>query len=129
MDHSYDTPPSVSDSLGSKPNGSLTIEKPTIDIVPQPPKGVLSKSKHTPNVREDQNYSLVEDLAQAPCAMSALEVLQSCPTQRKALLSSIGAIDLNDTGLITFDLEQLTSRLPSHVSFQIKVFSHGMNIF
>ena len=68
--HSYDTPPSVLESSGSKPNGSLTIEKPTIDIVPWPPKGVLSKSKHNPNARETQKYSIVEDLAHAPCAMS-----------------------------------------------------------
>ena len=33
-DHSYDTPPSVFDSSGSQPTGSITIEKPTIDIVP-----------------------------------------------------------------------------------------------
>ena len=32
--HSYETPPSVSDLSRSKPNGSLTIEKTTIDIVP-----------------------------------------------------------------------------------------------
>ena len=89
---------------------------------------MLSKSKHNPNAREAQNYSIVEDLAQAPCAMSALEVLQSFTTQRKELLSFISAINLNDTGLITFDLEQLTSRLPSHIAFQINVLLHGMNI-
>ena len=66
---------------------------------------MLSKSKHNPNAREAQNYTIVEELPQAPCAMSALEVLQSCPTQRKELLSSIGLVDPNDTGLITFDLE------------------------
>ena len=89
--------------------------------MPRPPKRVLSKSKHNPNVRAAQNYNIVEDLPQAPCAMLALEVLQSCPNQRKVLLFSIRAFDLNDTSLITFDLEQLTSRLPSHVTFQIKV--------
>ena len=61
--------------------------------------------------------------------MSALEVLQSCPNQIKTLFSSIGAVDPNDTSLITFDLEQLTSRLPSHATFQIKVLAHGMSIF
>ena len=97
--------------------------------MPRPPKGVLSKSKHNPNARAAQNYSIVEDLAQAPCSMSALEVSQSCLTQRKTLLYSIGTIDPNDTGLITFDLEQIISRLPSHVAFQIKVLLHGMNFF
>ena len=61
--------------------------------------------------------------------MLPLEVLQFFPTQQKALLSSIGMIDPNDTGLITFDLEQLTSKLPSHVTFQIKVLSHEVHIF
>ena len=79
---------------------------------------MLSKSKHNPNVREAQNYTIVEELSQASCSMSALEVLQIFPTQRKALLSSIGAIDPNYTGLITFDLEQLTSKIPSHVTIQ-----------
>ena len=32
--HSYDTPPSVSDSSKSKPNASIIVDKPTIDIVP-----------------------------------------------------------------------------------------------
>jgi hypothetical protein len=52
-----------------------------------------------------QNYNIVEDLAQAPSAMSALEVLQSCPAQWKALLKAIGGIDPTDTNLIVFDLE------------------------
>ena len=73
--------------------------------MPRPPKGVFSKSKHNPNARATQKYSIVEDLAQVPCAISALEILQSCPTQRKSLLSSIGAVDPNDTSLIPFDLE------------------------
>jgi len=37
--------------------------------------------------------------------MSALEVLQTCPTQWKSLLSVIGAIDPTDSSLITFDIE------------------------
>ena len=36
--HSYDVPPSTLDQSESHPNGSLTIEKPTIDIVPHPRK-------------------------------------------------------------------------------------------
>ena len=44
-------------------------------------------------------------------------------------MSFIGIVNFNDTSLMTFDLEQLTSRLPSHVDFEIKVLSHGMNIF
>jgi hypothetical protein len=55
---------------------TLEIEK------PKPPprilKGVLKLSTHNPNSRAAQNYSIVEDLGQTPCAMSALEVLQTC---------------------------------------------------
>ena len=56
----------------------LTIEKPA-EIMPKIPKGVFKKTLHNPNARATSNYSIVEDLAQTPCAMSALEVLQSCP--------------------------------------------------
>ena len=44
--HSYDVPPSTLDQLRSQPSGSLTSEKPTIDIVPQPPKGDLCRNMH-----------------------------------------------------------------------------------
>jgi hypothetical protein len=53
--------------------------------------------------------------------MSALKVLQSCPTQRKALLKAIGGIDPTDTNLIMFDLEDHISRLPPQLAFQIQV--------
>ena len=90
----YDVP--EKESKGKEPSTSqsapLQIYKPLTDMILRPPKGVLKRSTHNPNARAAQNYSIVEDLAQAPCAMSALEVLQSCPTQRKALLSAIGAV-------------------------------------
>ena len=69
------------------------MDKP--EIAPHIPKGVLKNSGHNPNARATQNYYVVEDLGQTPCAMSALEVLQSCPSQRKALLSSLGVNDDN----------------------------------
>ena len=53
--------------------------------------------------------------------MSALEVLQSCPAQRKLLLSAIGAVDVQDSNLIIFDLENSTSHLPHKMDFQIPV--------
>jgi hypothetical protein len=56
-------------------NGPLHIERPSIDTVLRPPKGVLKKSTFNPHARAAQNYSIVEDLAQAPSTMSALEVL------------------------------------------------------
>jgi hypothetical protein len=60
--------------------------------------------------------------------MSALEVLQSCPTQHKALLKDIGGIDPTDTNLIIFDLEDHTPRLPPQLTFQIQVVVENKNI-
>jgi hypothetical protein len=74
-----------------------------------------------PHARAAQNYSIFEDLAQAPSVMSALEVLQSCPAQRRALLKAIGGIDPTDTNLIVFDLEDHIPRLPPQLAFQIQV--------
>ena len=53
----------------------LTIEKPTLDMVLRPPKSNLRKVFFNPNARAAQFYNVVEDLTQAPCAMSTLEVL------------------------------------------------------
>ena len=74
------------------PGTPLRIEKPVDkpEVAPRIPKGVLKHSGHNPNSQAAQNYSIVEDLAQTPCAMSTLEVLQTCPPKRRALLSSIG---------------------------------------
>ena len=60
-------------SIGETSN-PLTIEKPA-ETMPKIPKGVFKKTLHNPNARAASNYSVVEHLAQTPCAMSALEVL------------------------------------------------------
>jgi hypothetical protein len=60
--------------------------------------------------------------------MSTLEVLQSCPTQRKALLKDIGGIDPMDMNLIIFDLEDQIPRLPPQLAFQIQVIVFEKNI-
>ena len=73
---STSSPPSLS-------NGPLVIEKPNIDLILRLPKSILRKVVFNPNARAAQFYNVVEDLDQAPYAMSTLEVLQSCPTQRK----------------------------------------------
>ena len=52
-------------------------------MILHPPKGTLWKVVFNPNAQDTQFYNVVEYLAQAPCAISILEVLQSCPTQRK----------------------------------------------
>ena len=71
----YDVSPSTLDQLESIPSDSLTIEKPAIDIVPHPPKGDLYGTMHNPNTRVTHKENVVEEIAQAPCAMSAMEVL------------------------------------------------------
>jgi hypothetical protein len=51
-----------------------------------PPKGTIRKLIFNPSARAAQKYNIVEDLAQAPCAMSMLEVLQNCPSQHRTLV-------------------------------------------
>jgi hypothetical protein len=74
-----------------------------------------------PHAHASQNYSIVEDLAQEPSAMSTLKVLQSFIAQQKVLLKSIGGIDPTYTNLIIFDLEDHIPRLPPQLTFQIQV--------
>jgi hypothetical protein len=74
------------------------------------------------------NYSVVEDLSQTPCAMSALEVLQNCPAQRKALLTTLGSIETCNPGTIMLDMTDLKPRFPYHVMFQI-VVAHPTKTF
>ena len=50
-----------------------TMDKPK--IAPRIPKGVIKHLGHNPTARAAQNYSVVKDLGQTPCAMSMLEVL------------------------------------------------------
>ena len=51
--------------------------------------------------------------------MSTFEVLQSCPTQRKNLLTTLGYLDLDNTNLIHFNVENYKSRFPHKLVFQI----------
>lgn len=60
--------------------GPLHIERPNKESILQPPpKGVHRKSSYNLNIRVAQNYSIVEDLTQAPSVMSSLEVIQTFP--------------------------------------------------
>jgi hypothetical protein len=85
------------------------------------PRIPLQQNVNNPQARTTHNYSLVDDLVQYPSAMLVLEVLQTCPTQNKSFLSTLGAVDPADTRLITFDIDCGEPRLPSLVSFQISV--------
>lgn len=60
--------------------------------------------------------------------MSALEVLQSCSSQWKSLLSAIGGIDPTNSNLICIDLENHVSQLPHQISFLIQVIINEKNI-
>jgi hypothetical protein len=110
------------------PSLPLQIEKTLGEMMTRIPKGAFRKASHNPNARAAQNYSVVEDLSQTPCVMSALEVLQSCPAQRKALLTSLGSTENCNPGTIMLDTTDLKPRLPYHVAFQI-VVAHPMKTF
>jgi hypothetical protein len=103
------------------PSFPLQIEKTLGETMTHVPKGAFKKYSHNPNARAAQNYYVVEDLSQTPCAMSALEVLQSYPSQKKALLSALGSVETCNLGTIMLDRIDLKPHLPFHVSFQIVV--------
>jgi hypothetical protein len=110
------------------PSLPLQIEKNLGETMTHIPKGVFNKDFHKPNARATQNYSVVEDLSQTPYVMSALEVLQSCPSQRKSLLAALGSIKTCNPGTIMLDTIDLKPHLPYHVSFQI-VVAHPTKTF
>lgn len=60
--------------------------------------------------------------------MSALEVLQTCPSQKKALLQSLGTIDHVDSQLMTFNLDKSELCLPPVIAFHISVTIHNLII-
>lgn len=101
-------------------NGPLTFEKTTFEAPSHPSKGKL-RPTHNLNAWAAQHYSIVEDLAQAPCSMSTLEVLQSCPSQRKALLQAIVVVDSSDASLLSFDPQNSEPRLPHSITLKISV--------
>ena len=74
------------------------------------------------------HYNIVEDLAQAPCAMSALEVLQTCPTQWKNLLTILGAMDPENSNIITFKLDDFKTRISHQLAFHIATKIAGKTI-
>jgi len=91
-----------------QPSSSTTTSSEVVPpIIPKltikPPKGVVHKSTFNPHARAAQNYNIVKDLAQSPSTMSTLEVLQNCPSQKKALLSAIGGLYPTDSNLVSFN--------------------------
>jgi hypothetical protein len=114
----------------SPPNSLVHLERTSLDtVLCPPPKGFIRKSSINPHAHVAETYSSVEVLANTPSTMLALEVLQSCPMEWKALLKAIGGIDPTDTNLIVSDLEYHIPRLPHQLDFQIQVIVENKNIF
>jgi hypothetical protein len=115
------SPPIPLEKIPSPTRPPLMIHHPNTETPLCIPRIPLPRNIHNPQDREAHNYSLVDDLAQSPSAISVLEVLQTCPTQRKSLLSTLGAVDPSDTQLITFDLDSREPHLPALIAFHILV--------
>jgi len=60
--------------------------------------------------------------------MSVLEVLQTCPSQRKAFLLAIGGIDPMDSMLAIFDMDKCKPPLFHQLSFQVHLTLKGKGI-
>jgi hypothetical protein len=57
--------------------------------------------------------------------MSALEVLQHCPSQRRMLLAALGTVDPESSNHIMFNLDNYASRLFHQLFFQVDVVVHN----
>jgi hypothetical protein len=119
------SPSSVSPSSVNPLFGPLQIEKPTFKSILRPPKSTIRKSTFNPSSHATQNYNIVEDLAQALCVMSTLEVLQQCPSQCRMLLSTIDPYLSNH---IMFNLDNYMSRISHQLAFQVDVVVHNQQI-
>ena len=60
--------------------------------------------------------------------MSTLEVLQSCPTQWKALLTMIGGVGPSNTSLISFESDNYEPCLAPSLTFMLTIGCLGKNI-
>jgi hypothetical protein len=88
--HDYGMPSTAEKGKEAEnPSVPLQIERTMGETMTCILKGVFKKASHNPNVRATQNYSVVEDLSQTPCAMSSLEVLQSLPFTEKGSASRL----------------------------------------
>jgi len=99
-----------------------------IELIIKPPKGIIHQSSFNPGTRDSQNYNIVEYLAQAPLAMSNIEVLQNGSTQKKALLSTIGCIDPSYSNVVVFNHDNYTPHIQAQLAFMIQVVICRNNI-
>jgi hypothetical protein len=120
--HNYGMPNTSKKGKEAKnPSLPLQIENTLGKTMTHIPKGAFKKASHNTNARATQNYFVVEDLSQTPCAMSFLEVLQRFPSQRKDLLAALGSVKTCNPRTIMLDMTDLKPHLPYHVAFQIVV--------
>jgi hypothetical protein len=116
-----ESPPIPPETIPEPKTPPFVIPRPNAESPLRIPHIPLCRNVYNPQARVAHNYSLVDDLAQSPTAMLVLEVLQTCPTQWKSLLSTLGEVDPTDTRLITFDLDSGEPHLPALIAFQIPV--------
>jgi len=122
----YGNPQMSNNKDNDQPSSSTTTSTEVVppitpELTIKLPKGVVHKSTFNPCARATHHYNIVEDLAQSPSAMSTLEVLQSCPSQKQALLSAIGGIDPTDSNLVSFNHEGYDPQLLAQLAFLIQV--------
>ena len=89
------TTETVDQSMTSTSNAT-NIRLPLPYFPPLPP---IWRVANNATSRVVVSYSIVDDLSKTPITMSALEVLKTCPTQRKSLLATLGAVDPFDSKL------------------------------
>lgn len=97
-----------------------------------PYKGVLQRFTHNPNAYVAHNYRIIEDLAQALCDMSSLEVLQSYPMQYKALLTTICEVVPQTLILLHLTLIELVLGFPTRflsISKYLRVTQTSFGVF
>ena len=111
--------PSINPSPPPPSNAPLTIDKPSLDTMLGLPKSTIRNFVFSPSARAAHFYNIVEDLAQAPCTMSTLEVLQNLLTQRKYLFSTLWALYSDNSTTITFNVDNYKLRLSHQLVFEI----------
>ena len=107
------------DKEPTPPKVPLHFDKPK--VIPRISKGVLKFLEHNPNARDTQHYSIVEDLGQTPCVMSALKVLQTFSSHRNDLLTALGMVDSHPSTVIKFETHEVQHLFPYHVDFIVHV--------
>jgi hypothetical protein len=86
--HDYSKPSTSEKGKEAKlPSLPLQIEKTLGETMTRIPKGAFKKSSHNPNARATQNYSVVEDLSQTPCAMSCFGGPPKLPFPEESLVN------------------------------------------